>query len=242
MSHNSESTAPLLPSTKGSAATVSDIVLWRRPISSALVVSVATATWVLFEVYEFNIVTVVSWVGLAVVASLYLYGHLYRIFRKEEPDLMDRQFLREERVVEAAKSAGSSIELVLQCLVRMSTNGDWRVLAHLVAVLWFVAYVGNLVDFLTLIYSGVVMVMTLPLVYKKNEGRILQSGVAAQMKALEVLTVVNETVIRRVKGKFVAVASPRDEDRHEKGREEEEEESRDEDNHNNEDQKEEKVE
>ncbi|CAI0553866.1 unnamed protein product, partial [Linum tenue] len=69
----------------------------------------------------------------------------------------------------------------------MSTNGDWRVLTHLVAVLWLLAYVGNLVDFLTLVYSGVVMVMTLPLVYKKNEGRILQSGVAAQMKALEVL-------------------------------------------------------
>ncbi|CAI0554215.1 unnamed protein product [Linum tenue] len=208
-SHTSESTAPLFPSTKGSAATVSDIVLWRRPISSALVVSVATATWVLFEV-----VTVVSWVGLAVVTSLYLYGHLYRIFRKEEPDLMDRQFLREERVVEAARSAGSAVELVLQCLVRMSTN-------------------------------GVVMVMTLPLVYKKNEGRILQSGVAAQMKALEVLTVVNETVIRRVKGKFVAVASPRDdeEDRHDKEQEQEEKvESRDEDKHNNKDQKEEKAE
>ncbi|CAL1380541.1 unnamed protein product [Linum trigynum] len=214
------STAPFFPSAAGPAATLGDIILWRRPLWSALVVTVATATWVLFDVYKFNFVTVVVWIGMAVVTSLYLYGHLVRLFRKEEPDLTNRQFVREERVVEAARSVGSGIELAVRCLVRMSTNGDWRVLTHLVVELGFLAYLGSLVDFLTLVYLGVVMVMTLPLAYKKNERKILNAAVEAQTKGMQFLYMVDEKVVRRLKGKVVAVASM-DEDNHNKDQKEE---------------------
>ena len=59
-----------------------DILLWRRKKMSVMVFFISTATWVLMEVYQFNSITIVCWVGMAVVTSLFIWGNMCRLLGK----------------------------------------------------------------------------------------------------------------------------------------------------------------
>jgi ABC-type Na+ efflux pump permease subunit len=58
------------------------VFLWRRKKLSLLVLLVSTATWVLLDVYQFNLITVASWAAMFAVTSLFLYGKIARFLRK----------------------------------------------------------------------------------------------------------------------------------------------------------------
>ncbi|KAK9948803.1 hypothetical protein M0R45_004365 [Rubus argutus] len=68
--------------------TLRDIFLWKKKKQSVLVLLIATATWVLLEVYHFNFLTVFSWAAMFIVTSLFLWGNMLRIFKKEPPNLL----------------------------------------------------------------------------------------------------------------------------------------------------------
>ncbi|KAE9466860.1 hypothetical protein C3L33_01205, partial [Rhododendron williamsianum] len=59
-----------------------DVVLWRRKKLSISVLLVATAIWVLLDVYEFNFLTLISWAGMVVVTSAFLWGNILRLLNK----------------------------------------------------------------------------------------------------------------------------------------------------------------
>lgn len=61
---------------------VKDVVLWRRKKLNAIVIVAATAAWVLMEVFEFNFLTVISWLAMLVVASTFLYANVLILLRK----------------------------------------------------------------------------------------------------------------------------------------------------------------
>ena|ERR1044072_3974468 len=58
---------------------VKDVVLWRRKKLSALVLVAATATWMLMQVFQFNFLTIISWLAIFLVASVFLYANLCRL-------------------------------------------------------------------------------------------------------------------------------------------------------------------
>lgn len=59
-----------------------DTFLWRRKKLSLMVLVMATATWVVMEVYQFNFVTLASWASIFVVTSLFLWGTALRLLGK----------------------------------------------------------------------------------------------------------------------------------------------------------------
>jgi len=60
-----------------------DIVLRRRKkLSTMTLVAAATATWVLMEVYQFNFLTLISWLIMFVVTSIFLYSNMLRLLGK----------------------------------------------------------------------------------------------------------------------------------------------------------------
>jgi len=64
-----------------------DIVLRRRrkKLSTILTLVAATATWVLMEVYQFNFLTLISWLTIFVVTSIFLYSNMLTLFGKSAP-------------------------------------------------------------------------------------------------------------------------------------------------------------
>jgi reticulon-1 len=59
-----------------------DIVLWRRKKLSTSILIAATTTWVLMEVYQFNFLTLISWLTIFVVTSIFLYSNMLTLFGK----------------------------------------------------------------------------------------------------------------------------------------------------------------
>ncbi|KAF2295154.1 hypothetical protein GH714_031753 [Hevea brasiliensis] len=110
-----------------SSDTVKDIFLWRRKKLSLLVLIVATAAWVLLDIYEFNFITAASWAAMVIVSSLFLYGNLFRLFRKEEPNLSGLE-VSEQTAIDTAKSLKEMIEGGIRWMFQSSTvERDWFV-------------------------------------------------------------------------------------------------------------------
>ncbi|XWS33659.1 hypothetical protein CRYUN_Cryun22dG0101500 [Craigia yunnanensis] len=53
------------------AEIVNDIALWKRKKLSGSLLFTSTATWVLQQVYEYNFLTIASWLAIVIVTSLF---------------------------------------------------------------------------------------------------------------------------------------------------------------------------
>ncbi|WJX55445.1 hypothetical protein P8452_41213 [Trifolium repens] len=65
----------------GSNDIMKDIVLWRRKKLSTMIIVAATVTWVLMELYQFNFLTLISWLTIFIVASIFIYSNMLGVFK-----------------------------------------------------------------------------------------------------------------------------------------------------------------
>ncbi|GKE64772.1 reticulon-like protein B1, partial [Tanacetum coccineum] len=64
-----------------------DVFLWRNKKISAGVLAGATALWVLFELLEYHLVTLVSYVLILVFAVLFLWSSVSKFINKSPPTI-----------------------------------------------------------------------------------------------------------------------------------------------------------
>ncbi|XP_011039227.1 PREDICTED: reticulon-like protein B13 [Populus euphratica] len=184
--------------------TVRDVFLWRRKKLSLLVLLVSTASWVLLDVYQFNLITVASWAAMFAVTSLFLYGNIARFLRKKEPDLSGLE-ISEQTAIEAARSVRQSIEEGVRWMCHVSAERELFLFARVVAALWFLSYVGSFWDSLSLLYIDIVVGMTVPVIYLKNEDKIKRFEEWMRMQARRLCDLVDEKVVRRMKNRVAKV-------------------------------------
>ncbi|KAF9678448.1 hypothetical protein SADUNF_Sadunf07G0035900 [Salix dunnii] len=185
-----------------SCDTVRDVFLWRRKKLSLLVLVVSTATWVLIDVYQFNFITVSSWAAMFVVTSLFLYGNILRLFRKKEQDLSCLE-ISEQTAIETARSVRQSIEQGVRWVCHVSSERELFVFARVAAALWLLSYVGSFCDSLSLLYIDIMVGMTVPVIYVKNEDKIKRFAEWARMQARRLHDMVDEKVVKRLKNRVV---------------------------------------
>ncbi|KAJ4849487.1 hypothetical protein Tsubulata_030304 [Turnera subulata] len=193
-----------------SSDTLRDVFLWRRKKLSFLVLSAATGAWVLLNVYEFNFVTVLCWAAMLIVASLFLYGNLVRLLRKEDLDFTGVE-ISEETTSRVANSVRGSIEDGIRWIFEVSAAREWFVFVRVVAVLWLLSYLGSCFDLLTLLYIGIMVGLTVPLIYVKNEERIKRWEQRVRMQLRRFYDKVDEKVFKKIKNKVVQVHGRREE-------------------------------
>ncbi|KAL7224055.1 hypothetical protein ACSBR1_025498 [Camellia fascicularis] len=194
MSTESESSPP--------ADMMRDVVLWSRKKLSVLVLLVATAIWVVMEVYEFNFITIASWVGMFLVTSIFLWGNLLRLFNKEPPNLSGLE-IREEAAVEMAHLVRSWIEEGIRWMFRVGAEGDLFTFGGTLAALWVASKVGCFFDLLTLLYIGIMMGMTLPAIYVKYEDKVKGCGERLRMQCNKFYGMIDDKVISKIKNNVV---------------------------------------
>lgn len=188
--------------------TVRDVFLWRRKKLSLLVLLVSTATWVLLDVYQFNLITVASWAAMFAVTSLFLYGNIARFLRKEEPDLSGLE-ISEQTAIEAARSVRQSIEEGVRWMCHVSAERELFLFARVVAALCLLSYVGSFWDSLSLLYIDIVVGMTVPVIYVKNEDKIKRYEEWMRMQARRLCDMVDEKVVKRMKNRVLKVKEKR---------------------------------
>ncbi|CAI9110110.1 OLC1v1010078C1 [Oldenlandia corymbosa var. corymbosa] len=155
-----------------------DVIMWRKRCLSILVLSAATATWVALQVYQFTFLTVASWVAMFVVASLFVWGNIHRLLGKEVPELSGME-ISEGSAVEMAHGIRESVEEGLRWMFRVSSTTNGRELLKFAAILasaWLLSWIGGRFDLLTIAYTGIMVGMTVPLVYTKYEHKFNEYG------------------------------------------------------------------
>ncbi|KAI8542221.1 hypothetical protein RHMOL_Rhmol08G0121300 [Rhododendron molle] len=179
---------------------VRDVVLWRRKKLSISVLLVATAIWVLLDVYEFNFLTLISWAGMVVATSAFLWGNILRLLNKEPLDL-SRLEISEQRAVEMARKFKSGIEEGIRWMLRVAVEGDCFTFAGAIAALWVVSKLGSYFDLLTLLYTGIVLGMTVPPIHVKYEDKIKGLGERIRMQFKKYYDMVDEKALSKIRNK-----------------------------------------
>ncbi|KAM7472247.1 hypothetical protein LguiA_010430 [Lonicera macranthoides] len=148
-----------------------DIFLWRNKKVSAGVLGGVTAIWVLFELAEYHLLTLVCHASILALAILFLWSNATTFINKSPPRIPEVR-LPEEPFVQVASALRIEINRAVGLLRDIASGKDLKKFLAVVAGLWVLSVVGNWCNFLTLFYIAVVLLFTLPVFYEKYDDKV----------------------------------------------------------------------
>ncbi|CAA2934981.1 reticulon B5 [Olea europaea subsp. europaea] len=128
-----------------------DIFLWRNKKISAAVLGGATAAWVLFELLDYHLLTLVCHILILALAVLFLWSSVTTFIHKRPPHIPEVH-LPEDPFLQVASALRIEINHALSLLREIASGRDLKKFLMVVAGLWVLSIVGSLCNFLTLFY------------------------------------------------------------------------------------------
>ncbi|CAA7397669.1 unnamed protein product [Spirodela intermedia] len=148
-----------------------DVVLWRnKRLSGAILVGV-TVVWLLFEVVEYNLLSLLSHLSIAAMLVVFIWCNGAALVGWEPPEI-PREILSRNGIKEAAEIFHSKLSRLLSFLHRIARGEDLKTFLLTIVALWFIAAVGSCCSTLNLLYLGFLGVSTLPFLFEKYEDEI----------------------------------------------------------------------
>ncbi|MED6167399.1 hypothetical protein PIB30_002369 [Stylosanthes scabra] len=182
---------------------VKDVVLWRRKKLNATILILETATWVFMQLYQFKFITLISWLAIFLLASIFLYANLTTLVGKEAPHLMSRFEVTEETAMEMARTVRAWIEEAIRLLLWVGAEKEWHVFAGVEVGLLLLSYVATFMDLLTFLYIGTIASMTVPVAYVKNEDKIQRLMKWLRERCNKSYQVLDDKAIQKIKNKVM---------------------------------------
>nr|CAD1833082.1 unnamed protein product [Ananas comosus var. bracteatus] len=179
-----------------------DVILWKwRRISFGIII-VATAAWILFEKSGLSFLTVCSDVLLILIVVQFI--------RVKTAALLDKQLkplpelvLSEEMVNNAAASFRVKVNHMLLMAHDITLGKDFRLFFQVVVFLWLLSVVGGFISFVTFVYIGIIVSITIPALYNKFEAHVDRCAGLVHQKFSKHYKIVDENVISRLPRSFV---------------------------------------
>uniref|UniRef100_A0A1D1ZFK5 Reticulon-like protein n=1 Tax=Anthurium amnicola TaxID=1678845 RepID=A0A1D1ZFK5_9ARAE len=152
---------------------VADVVLWRdKRVSGGILVGV-TAAWLLFEVAEYNLLTLLSHVSIAGMLVAFIWTNGAALFGRAPPAIPEEMVSRGV-FTEAAVALHDELSQFLSFLHRIARGEDLKLFLLTVAALWVISVIGGCCSTLNLLYIGFLCILTLPFLYEKYEDEVDQ--------------------------------------------------------------------
>ncbi|KAJ6933685.1 reticulon-like protein B1 [Populus alba x Populus x berolinensis] len=148
-----------------------DIFLWRNKKISAGVLGGATAIWVLFELLECHLLTLVCYFLILTLALLFLWSNASTFINKSPPHIPEVR-IPEEPVLQMAAALRIEINWAFSVLRDIASGRDLKKFLSVIAGLWVLSIVGSWCNFLTLFYIAFVLLHTVPVFYEKYEDQV----------------------------------------------------------------------
>ncbi|KAJ6326697.1 hypothetical protein OIU78_013726 [Salix suchowensis] len=148
-----------------------DIFLWRNKKISAGVLGGATAIWVLFELLEYNVLTLVCHILILALVILFLWSNASTFINKSPPRIPEVH-IPEEPVLQIAASLRIEINRAFAVLRDIASGRDLKKFLAVIAGLSVLSIVGSCCNFLTLFYIALVLLLTVPVFYEKYEDQV----------------------------------------------------------------------
>ncbi|XP_016480041.2 reticulon-like protein B12 [Nicotiana tabacum] len=150
---------------------VADVVLWRRKDVTVGILVITLFAWVVFEISGYTLLSLVSSVFLLLFTILFLWAKSAAILNRPAPPL-PHLYLSEEMVNEAACFVRNHINMLLSASEDIALGKDTNMFVKVSVGLMLVSVIGGLTDFLTLGYTSLVIVLTVPALYEKYEDQV----------------------------------------------------------------------
>ncbi|KDP24498.1 hypothetical protein JCGZ_25062 [Jatropha curcas] len=147
---------------------VADVVLWRQKNFTVGVLLVALASWVVFERSGYTLLSLVSSVLFLLVVILFLWAKSAAILNRPAPPLPELH-LSEETVNEIAAFVRTRLNDFLSVSQDIALGKDTNLFLKVAGYLLLISIVGGLADFLTLGYTSLFIMLTIPALYEKHE-------------------------------------------------------------------------
>ncbi|KAM7260386.1 hypothetical protein ACFE04_016127 [Oxalis oulophora] len=148
-----------------------DVFLWRNKKISAGVLGGATAIWVLFELVEYHLLSLVCHVLIGALAILFLWSNASTFINKSPPRIPEVK-IPEEPVLQVAAALRFEINRAFALLRDIASGRDLKKFLSVIAGLWVLSIVGGWLNFLTLFYIAFVLLHTVPVFYEKYEDQV----------------------------------------------------------------------
>ncbi|GFY83296.1 reticulon family protein [Actinidia rufa] len=132
------------------------------------VVGVATAIWVLFELVEYHLLSLVCHILLLTLAILFLWSNASTFINKSPPQIPDVA-ISDDIVLGIVSALRIEINRALSVFRDIASGRDFKKFIYVIAGLWLLSVVGNWCNFLTLFYICFVLLHTVPVLYEKYE-------------------------------------------------------------------------
>ncbi|XP_013747874.1 reticulon-like protein B5 [Brassica napus] len=148
-----------------------DVFLWRDKKLSAAVLGVATAIWVLFELVEYHLLSLLCHVSILALGGLFLWSNAHTFIKKSPPQIPEIH-VPEEPFLLIASSLINELNQGFVILRSIALGRDLKKFLMVVVGLWIISVVGNWCNFLTLVYICFVLLHTVPMMYEKHEDKV----------------------------------------------------------------------
>ncbi|CAL5053020.1 unnamed protein product [Urochloa decumbens] len=174
-----------------------DVLLWKDKKTSAVVIGGATVIWVLFEVLDYHLLTLISHVLIGVLAVLFLWSKATTFIKKSPPDIPLVQ-IPEDLVVNVSRALRNDINRALHLFREIAMGHDLKKFLGVIVGLWILSGVGSCCDFLTLIYIAVLMLHTVPILYDKYQDKVDRFAGRAHTEARKQYEVLDAKVLSKI--------------------------------------------
>ncbi|XP_013633640.1 PREDICTED: reticulon-like protein B5 [Brassica oleracea var. oleracea] len=148
-----------------------DVFLWRDKKLSAAVLGVATAIWVLFELVEYHLLSLLCHVWILALGGLFLWSNAHTFIKKSPPQIPEIH-VPEEPFLLIASSLRNELNQGFVILRSIALGRDLKKFLMVVVGLWIISVVGNWCNFLTQVYICFVLLHTVPMIYEKHEDKV----------------------------------------------------------------------
>lgn len=150
---------------------MADLLLWKRWDQSALVLVSATAFWYLFERAAYNPVSFAANVLFLLVLILFLWAKSASVLNRPLPPLPDLE-VSEDSFIKAAESVRVYVNYGLSIASSITIGRSFILFAQVLFFLWVTSYIGSLANFLTLVYIGIILSLSVPVFFDKYQEQI----------------------------------------------------------------------
>ncbi|KAG6494000.1 hypothetical protein ZIOFF_049013 [Zingiber officinale] len=148
-----------------------DVFLWKDKKASAAVLGGATTIWILFELMEYHLLTLVCHSLIFALAIIFLWSNATNLINKSRPHIPEVS-IPEDLTVKIALSLRYEINRSLAVLREIALGRDLKKFLTVIAGLWVFSIIGNFTNFLTLFYIVFVTLHTVPFLYNKYEDEV----------------------------------------------------------------------
>ena len=174
-----------------------DVLLWKDKKTTAVVIGGTTVMWILFEVLDYHLLTLISHVMIGVLAILFLWSKATTFIKKSPPDIPVVQ-IPEDVAVNVVRAFRNDVNRALHLFREIAMGHDLKKFLGLIAALWILSEVGSCCDFLTLIYVAVLMLHTVPILYDKYQDKVDHFAGKAHTEACKHYEVLDTKVLSKI--------------------------------------------